>query len=103
MTTGTLESANKEISQQDTKKEEGKMIHYSDCDCGGWEMMCENCQNQLGALENSTEKKIEALKIIIHYNRINNDLDRYLLDLAKWGLGRLPDKPNIKDYGIEYY
>jgi hypothetical protein len=27
------------------------MIHYSDCDCGGWDSMCESCQEQIDELE----------------------------------------------------
>lgn len=33
-----------------------RYIHYSDCDCGGWESMCESCQQQLDELE--TERKL---------------------------------------------
>ncbi len=43
---------------------------------------------------------VEVLETIFHYNRVNNDLEAYLSDLALWGMGRMP-KPDPKSYGIE--
>ena len=42
-----------------------------------------------------------ALTEIEKYNPIRNDLDAYLYDIAEWGLGIIPDKPNPKDFGVE--
>lgn len=41
-----------------------------------------------------------ALLEIKNLNRINNDLEAYLYEVAKWGLGE-SEKPNPVDYGIE--
>ena len=36
------------------KEPMGKVfVHYSDCDCGGWESMCASCQLQLYKLKHS--------------------------------------------------
>ncbi len=41
-----------------------------------------------------------ALAEIIKHNKIENDLQSYLYDVADWGLGKLKYKPNPKDYGV---
>lgn len=42
----------------------------------------------------------EALKEIQKYNRISNDLDAYIWEMARYGLWQEENKPNPKDYGI---
>jgi len=39
-----------------------------------------------------------SLRIIKEYNRLANDLDAYLYELCRYGLGETPFKPNRKDY-----
>ena len=41
-----------------------------------------------------------ALIEINKFNRINDDIEAYLFNIAKWGLGEA-EKPDPKDYGIE--
>ena len=46
------------------------------------------------------EKAIEALEEIKKFNRLHNDLDAYLYEIANWGLGIIKDKPDKEDYGL---
>ena len=47
------------------------------------------------------ERARQALKEIKKYNRLRNDLDGYLYDVALWGMGNIEDRPKPKDFGIE--
>ena len=46
------------------------------------------------------DKAIEALEIIKRWNILRNDLDAYLREIANWGLGLRPTKPNESVYGL---
>jgi hypothetical protein len=46
------------------------------------------------------DRAIEALNIIERYNPLRNDLDAYLLEVCKYGLGLREDLPEPKDYGL---
>jgi hypothetical protein len=50
--------------------------------------------------KNPTMASIEALEEIKKYNRLRNDLDAYLYEVADWGLGIRKEPPNPEDYGI---
>jgi hypothetical protein len=52
-------------------------------------------------LEESTERLGTALTEIKRFNRIHNDLESYLFDLAEWGLGERDDRPVPSKYGVE--
>ena len=52
-------------------------------------------------LHDNLERKDAAIKELLHYNRIANDLDAYLADVAGWGLGDMSEKPKSSDYGLE--
>ncbi|MCK5347542.1 MAG: hypothetical protein KAR20_29235 [Candidatus Heimdallarchaeota archaeon] len=43
-------------------------------------------------------RAIEALKIIKDHNRLKNDIDAYLHEVALWGLGLREEMPNMEDY-----
>ena len=47
------------------------------------------------------ERLIDALKEYQHSNPILNDLDAYLYELGKWGLGEEEDKPTREKFGIK--
>ena len=47
------------------------------------------------------ERLIDALKEYQHFNPILNDLDAYLYELGKWGLGEEEDKPTREKFGIK--
>lgn len=42
----------------------------------------------------------EALREINFYNRIGNDLDSYLFELAEWGTGEIDERPQPAAYGL---
>ncbi len=42
-----------------------------------------------------------ALVEIDRYNGVNNDLDAYLAEVAKWGLGEIEEKPDRQSYGVQ--
>jgi len=54
----------------------------------------------IGRLAEEIKVLKEALVEIQKSNRMNNDLDAYLFDLADWALGKENKKPNPVDYGI---
>jgi len=35
-------------------------MHYSDCDCGGWESMCEDCKDLVAGLTNGYQRDYKA-------------------------------------------
>lgn len=43
----------------------------------------------------------KALEEIKKFNRVGNDLDAYLLEVAKFGLGLNETMPEPSDYGLE--
>ena len=43
----------------------------------------------------------QALEEIRHFNRIHNDLEAYLFEVAEYGLGMIEEKPRRENYGIE--
>ena len=45
-------------------------------------------------------RAIEALEEIKKRNRLRNDLDAYLYEVANWGLGIREDAPDPEDYGV---
>ena len=45
-----------------------------------------------------TDRMREALEEIKNHNRLRNDLDAYLYDVADWGLGIHGWKPNPDHY-----
>lgn len=45
-------------------------------------------------------KAVNALKIIQEFNRLHNDKEAYLYEVAEWGLGARRTKPNPEDFGI---
>lgn len=51
-------------------------------------------------ISDELERAIEALKILLEFNRIRNDLDAYLFDIIQWGLGDIQDRPDKSDYGL---
>ena len=53
------------------------------------------------ALGNDLEKAREALREINQYNLIHNDLEAYLYEVTKWGLGVLDEKPKLEDFGLK--
>ena len=50
---------------------------------------------------NKMLKAQEALKEIKAFNRLRNDLDAYLYDLAEWGIGESISKPDRASFGIK--
>lgn len=36
--------------------------HYSDCDCNGWESMCDECQDQVGSMKHRVMDLEEFVK-----------------------------------------
>jgi hypothetical protein len=42
----------------------------------------------------------EALEVIQRYNHVNNDLQAYLYEVGKYGLGERDDMPKSEDYGF---
>ena len=46
------------------------------------------------------DRAYTAITILQKYNRIHNDLEAYLWEVAEWGSGIRKDKPNPKDYGV---
>ncbi len=52
-------------------------------------------------LEIKLETALAALGEIDRYNGLHNDLDAYLNFLAAWGMGKLNEKPNRQDFGLE--
>lgn len=50
--------------------------------------------------ETQLERAKQALLIIRNYNRLRNDLDAYLFEVAQYGLGERQDEPKAEDYGI---
>ena len=42
----------------------------------------------------------EALREINRHNRLNNDLDAYLFDLAEWGIGETDERPKLESFGL---
>lgn len=52
---------------------------------------------RLGAI---IKRQAQALDEINRFNRIRNDLDAYLWEVAKHGLGQIEEKPKREDYGL---
>lgn len=46
------------------------------------------------------ERLRAALVEIKGFNRLRNDLDAYLFEVAKYALGETDEKPSKKDYGL---
>ena len=42
----------------------------------------------------------EAIRIVMKYNRLHNDLDAYLYEICEWAIGEVPLKPKAEDFGI---
>lgn len=47
------------------------------------------------------DRSCDALCILIKYNRLHNDLDAYLHEVAQWGLGRSSTQPTLEAYGLD--
>lgn len=65
------------------------MIHYSDCDCGGWESMCEGCQEQLWHMEEHIKDLQQFVKAWDELNPKSanwGDLERLLTAREKIGV-----------------
>jgi hypothetical protein len=43
----------------------------------------------------------DALRVLMSYNRMRNDLEAYLYAVAQYGLGEIEKQPNPEDYGVE--
>ena len=52
----------------------------------------------MGDLARAYIQAHEALEEINKYNRLGNDLDSYLFDLAEWGMGERDKRPNPKSF-----
>jgi len=55
---------------------------------------------ELDALRFTHGVAVYALETIQHYNRVHNDLEAYLYDLAEWGMGKTDTKPDPGSYGL---
>lgn len=45
-------------------------------------------------------KAINALTILKRFNGLRNDLDAYLFEVIRWGLGERKTKPKPEIYGL---
>jgi hypothetical protein len=57
-------------------------------------------QAELRAMSAALGMAVYALETIQHYNRVHNDLEAYLYDLAEWGMGKTDTKPDPGSYGL---
>ena len=51
--------------------------------------------------EAEKERLVSALTEIDSYNRIHNDLEAYLSELADWGLSRRETRPTAAEFGFK--
>src|SRR3990167_6889082 len=51
--------------------------------------------------EAEKERLVSALTEIDSYNRIHNDLEAYLSELADWGLSRRETRPTADEFGFK--
>jgi len=50
--------------------------------------------------EKSLDNAHSALRILLSHNRLHHDLDAYLMDVAKWGLGEITEQPDPINFGL---
>ena len=50
--------------------------------------------------EDEIEKAYTALGEIRDANPLRGDLDAYFAELAEWGMGKIENKPDPKDFGM---
>jgi hypothetical protein len=55
----------------------------------------------VGELACALLRACEALSEISRYNRVRNDLEAYLADVAEWGMGEMEDRPNPTLFGLQ--
>jgi len=61
----------------------------------------ENDTRDTGILARAFRRAHEALKEINRYNHLSNDLEAYLFDLAKYGMGEDVEKPLPQSFGLQ--
>jgi len=69
-------------------------------DPGGAYITVGDLVQEIHHLRAEIERKDAAIKELLFYNRIANDLDEYLADVADWGLGEICVKPKSSKYGL---
>ena len=47
------------------------------------------------------DKRNEALQTLKAFNPLRNDLDAYLYEVAKWGLGLRKERPGAAGFGVD--
>ena len=84
-----LEAINKELDKHTTHDKEFPTV-----------MRVKGLVDRYKSLSEANDRMRMALLEINQYNNINNDLQAYLFDVAKWGMGEIESKPIPTDYGI---
>ena len=54
----------------------------------------------LGELARAFLRAHAALQEINRYNRMHNDLEAYLFEIAKWGMGETEEHPKPESFGL---
>ena len=62
--------------------------------------VCDACNGTGRRHEMDDLRARTALEEVRRLNRLRNDLDDYLFELAEWGLGKQEYAPNPADYGV---
>lgn len=89
------EAAEKALAQLETERKVFVAIHRNLAD--------EQHAIDLARIEKAEAEAARwraALEEIQKHNRLKHDLDDYLFNVAEWGLGRQPDRPDPAEYGL---
>jgi len=56
--------------------------------------------DRIEALKRESDQMRDVLTELIERNNLRGDLDMYLYNLCRWGMGKVSEKPNHDDFGM---
>lgn len=54
----------------------------------------------MSSIEERLNRALTALDELKRWNRIHNDLEAYLFEVARWGQGETDEQPKPEDFGV---
>jgi transcriptional regulator with XRE-family HTH domain len=98
--TGELSRLNTGLNVLVTAVEEGALFVEERGELSRLTALNSSMDELLRVLKEDPANAGEALRIMQEYNPLRDDMDAFLYEIGRWGLGERSDRPAGKDYGI---